>query len=125
MKKRLLRLIVICAAFLAGGCAYAIFVRVTGRGIPCLFYTLTGLKCPGCGVTRMALCLLRLDFSGAWRQNPAIFSFLPLGAAVAADIALRYVRSGITVPHKWARIAVQGMVAVLLVFGAVRNFIGV
>lgn len=124
MKKRLLRLIVICAAFLVGGCAYAIFVRATGLAIPCLFYTLTGLKCPGCGVTRMALCLLRLDFAGAWRQNPAILCLLPVGAAVAADIAVCYVQNGVRLPHKWANFAIWGMIAVLSVFGVVRNFTG-
>ena len=43
-------------------------------GIPCLFYRLTGLKCPGCGNTRAALSLLRLDFSAAFFYNPM---FLP------------------------------------------------
>lgn len=123
MKKRLLRLIVICAAFLVGGCAYAIFVRATGLAIPCVFYTLTGLKCPGCGVTRMALCLLRFDFVGVWQQNPVILCLLPLGAAVAADVAVRYVRSGVSLPHKWANSVILGMIAVLLAFGVVRNLI--
>lgn len=123
VKKRLFRLIVICAAFLAGGCAYAIFVRSTGLAIPCLFYRLTGLKCPGCGITRMALCLMRLDFAGAWRQNPAILCLLPVGAAVAADMAARYVRSGVRVPHKWANFAIWGMIVVLVVFGVMRNLL--
>lgn len=42
--------------------------------IPCLFNRLTGLQCPGCGNTRAALSLLRLDFSAAFGYNPM---FLP------------------------------------------------
>lgn len=45
-----------------------------GIAIPCLFYQLTGLQCPGCGNTRAALSLLRLDFSAAFNYNPM---FLP------------------------------------------------
>lgn len=37
---------------------------------PCLFLRLTGLRCPGCGTTRMAAALLRGDVGGAWYYNP-------------------------------------------------------
>lgn len=69
----------------------------------------------------MALCLMRLDFAGAWRQNPAILCLLPIGAAVAADMAARYVRSGVRVPRRWASFAIWGMIVVLVIFGVVRN----
>lgn len=45
-----------------------------GIGIPCLFYRLTGLQCPGCGNSRAALALLRLDLTAAFGYNPM---FLP------------------------------------------------
>lgn len=32
-----------------------------------------GIGCPGCGMTRAAACLLRLDFAGAWRMHPLVF----------------------------------------------------
>ena len=34
--------------------------------ISCLFYEATGIKCPGCGMTRALLAAVRLDFRGAW-----------------------------------------------------------
>ena len=40
-----------------------------GWGLPCLFYQLTGLLCPGCGNSRAALALLRLDLSAAFSCN--------------------------------------------------------
>ena len=36
----------------------------------CVFYHMTGLPCPGCGMTRAYLAALRLDFSEAFRMHP-------------------------------------------------------
>ena len=40
-----------------------------GFGIPCLFHKATGLLCPGCGNSRAAMSLLRLDIIGALKYN--------------------------------------------------------
>lgn len=40
-----------------------------GIGIPCLFRLLTGWLCPGCGNSRAALALLRLDIRAALEYN--------------------------------------------------------
>ena len=53
-------------------------IFVVGRGLYCPFWKFTGLLCPGCGVTRMCLALLRLDLAGAWRANPALLLALPV-----------------------------------------------
>lgn len=45
--------------------------------IPCPILTLTGIPCPGCGMTRAILALLRLDFAAAFSFHPMVFS-LPL-----------------------------------------------
>lgn len=45
-----------------------------GFGLSCVFHSVTGLLCPGCGNSRAALALLRLDFVSAWGYNPL---FLP------------------------------------------------
>ncbi len=111
------------AAALLGG-AYALVCSLLGFGIPCPFYTLTGWKCPGCGVSRMCLCLLRLDFSGAWRANPVLLALLPVGGVLAVRMAVRYVRSGDRRLVGAENGVVWCMCAILLVFGVVRNFIG-
>jgi len=46
----------------------------------CLFHQLTGLNCPGCGMTRAIYALLHGDFLTALHDN----ALLPLGLAVAA-----------------------------------------
>ena len=42
--------------------------------IPCLFKLFFGIPCPGCGITRAWLSLLRLDFRSAFRFNPMFWS---------------------------------------------------
>ena len=58
--------------------AYLLFVFFMYKlGIRCLFRMWLGVPCPGCGMTRALVRLLRLDFSGAWNYHPMVF-FLPL-----------------------------------------------
>lgn len=44
--------------------------------ISCIFYELTGLFCPGCGITRMFKSIIKLDFYQAFRYNPLVFIYL-------------------------------------------------
>ena len=78
-----------CALLLAAGLGYALWVRLTGLAIPCPFRAVTGLLCPGCGVTRLCLALLRGDFPAAWSANPVLLLLLPVLAALAVRTALR------------------------------------
>lgn len=51
---------------------------ITGHFIPCLIHKVTGLYCPGCGITRMLISLFRFDFYQAFRYNPLLFIMLIL-----------------------------------------------
>lgn len=57
---------------LATVAAIAVFYILAQRGIgiPCLLRSVTGLQCPGCGNSRAALALLRLDIAAAFGYNP-------------------------------------------------------
>ena len=102
------------------GALYAVFVRVFGGGLPCVFNLVTGLLCPGCGVTRMCLCLLRFDLAGAFRANAVLLCLLPVMAATAARLAYLYVRRG-TAHDRLSQAAIWAMIVILLVWGVVRN----
>ena len=65
--------------------------------------------------------LLRLDFAAAFRSNAALFILLPLGLAVLAGSAVRYLRTGERRPARWQSVSVWAMIAVLLAFGILRN----
>lgn len=64
--------------FLLLGIAYAIIVRYTSFCIPCFFNLVTGLRCPGCGITHVFLCLMNFDFAGAFHANAFLFTTSPL-----------------------------------------------
>jgi hypothetical protein len=57
----------------------------------CLFSALTGLPCPGCGITTSLLALARGDAQASWSANPAGFGVaaLLIGLAVVASVAMR------------------------------------
>ncbi len=121
MKSRIRKVIAIGVALLAGGLAYALICRWLGFGIPCLFYTVTGWQCPGCGVSRMCLCLLAGDIRGAYQANPVLLFALPALIAVLVDATVRYVRKGCWRTKGWSTVLVWILIVVLLVFGVVRN----
>ena len=120
-KSRLKRLLLQAGLILVIGLAYAVFVGLTGFSIPCPVRALTGLLCPGCGVTRLCMALLRLDFAAAWDANPVLLLLLPVLAALLARQAARYVKSGRSALSRGESALVWGMAAVLLLWGVARN----
>jgi len=55
--------------------AYFVFSKKIFHTI-CPLVALTGFPCPGCGLTRAGISVLRLDFVSAWRFHPFIFPIL-------------------------------------------------
>lgn len=51
----------------------------TDIGIPCLWKTMFGFECPGCGLTTAFIKLLQLDLAGAYKSNLLIFIVVPAG----------------------------------------------
>ena len=47
-------------------------------GLPCPIQHLTGISCPGCGMTRGLWELVTLDFAAAWHFHPAAFALPPV-----------------------------------------------
>ena len=120
--KRLRKVLLLGAGLGLAGLAYGLLCRRLGFGIPCLFNLVTGLQCPGCGVSRMCVSLMTGELAAAWEHNPAILCLLPFGMAVGLDCALRYIRTGVSAPHRWAERLCAAMAGILLVFGVARNF---
>ena len=48
------------------------FKKIFGLGLPCLFHSLTGLYCPGCGGTRAVRSLLRGDLRMSFQYHPLV-----------------------------------------------------
>ena len=104
--------------------AAAVFVLLAvSFTVGCPLNRLTGLKCPGCGVTRMILRILHLDFKTAFFYNPAIFCLFPLCAAAFCTFMLLEKRGKTAAAQKVKNTAVYFSIAVLVFFGVVRNIL--
>ena len=108
---------------LALGLGYALWVRLTGLAIPCPFRAVTGWLCPGCGVTRLCLALLRWDWTAAWNANPVLLLMLPVFAALGVRLAVRFVREDSAAGPKWESVVLWAMTALLIVWGVARNLL--
>lgn len=47
-------------------------------GVPCIFRAVTGIPCPGCGMTRAVISLLRADIADVFYYHPLVFLLLPV-----------------------------------------------
>lgn len=56
------------------------FLVCLALGRPCPIHYLTGIACPGCGMTRAMLSLLRLDLEAAVTYHPLSVAVLPVAA---------------------------------------------
>ena len=117
---------VACGCLLAGAAVYIAIAdpNAPGSHLPgCPLYELTGLYCPGCGLTRATHALLRGHFGAALGYNLLLPFFL--GAIVLGWFA--WVRAALgRTPVRWiARVSPWtggAAVVVLIVFGVIRNF---
>ena len=93
VRKRI-RFVVMLWGGICGVIAVFYGLAARGIGIPCLFYKITGLQCPGCGSSRAVMALLRLDLREALRHNalfPLEWGYL---AWVWIYACVRYIRTG-------------------------------
>ena len=81
MKRELKEVIIILAILLL----YFILNVTISFSVPCLFHEITGLYCPGCGITRMIIAIYKLDFYQAFRYNPLVFIMLPFIVFLVVD----------------------------------------
>ena len=120
IKKRLHKTLIKYAIVLWIALAYLLFVLCTGIGIPCVFHEITGLKCPGCGISRMLIALIKLDFAAAFKHNPVLFLTAPFLVAYLFGSEWKYVLYGHRHMGKW-QIFLWAELCLLLLYGIFRN----
>ena len=94
MSERFQKVIVQLIVLLFSGIGYYIFYKKTGIGIPCLFHSVTGLYCPGCGITRVITYTVQGQFLTAMSYNHALFFLLPILTILFLSMAVNYIKTG-------------------------------
>lgn len=112
-------LAVLCLAFAA------YMLRETGGAgwMPgCMFHKVTGLDCPGCGMTRATHALLNGRLADAFRFNPVGMVVFPLVMIALAIEVAGWVR-GKPLPFRLnpGRWGAVGIVVVMVAWWVVRN----
>lgn len=121
MKNRAFKICKYILSLLLIGLSYGIFVRKTGFAIPCIFYRITGLQCPGCGVTRMCLALMRFDFVSAYHYNKLLFIISPVIVFIITQQIYRYIRFNDAKTTKVQTAILILLVVLLVIWGILRN----
>lgn len=121
MKRRVEKVLIFLVTLMASGVAYVVFYIFVGFGIPCPFHLVTGLRCPGCGITRMVVSLVHFDFELAFHYNAALFVALPVFLVLAISIIVGYIKTGSQKLSRWQSIVVISLIVILLLFGVIRN----
>jgi len=125
MSKRHLLAVLIAAALLAVAGVFYVFDPAQGGFYPaCLFHSLTGLNCPGCGSLRALHHLTHGEIVAAFRSNPLLIGLLP----VIAFLGVRWLRRGrgsfVNDPAIFRPAIAWTLLAVTLAFAVLRNLPG-
>ena len=62
-----------------------IMLRIEDYMLPCFSKRIFDVDCPGCGLQRGLVFLLKGDFAAAWGMYPALFAMIPLFGFLAAN----------------------------------------
>lgn len=115
---------VLVAVVIAAIAVYKFFDPMESRIFPkCVFYSVTGLKCPGCGTQRALHAMLTGDLAAAWHYNAFWVVMLPVIALLlgAEGLRKRAPRLYVAVNSKWV---VAAVLVAVVAWWIARNALG-
>lgn len=122
MKERLYKTLKPIFLLLLVGGIYVVLIYTTGFKIPCPIKFATGFDCPGCGISRVLLSYLRLDFKTAFFTNPVITVILPIMFGDYVYHKYLYVVHNNKKPfNKLENISMYVMIGSLILYAAIKN----
>lgn len=120
-KNRVRKIIYRDGIILLVGILYAVFVRLTGLAVPCIFRTLTGWQCPGCGITRACLSLLKGEIRTSFSYNSFLYIAGPCIIYLIVRGALNYIKDNTFQLNRQDTVLTYILTVAALIFGVVRN----
>lgn len=122
MKERLYKTLKPIFLLILVGGIYVVLIYTTGFKIPCPIKFATGFDCPGCGISRVLLSYLRLDFKTAFFTNPVITVILPIMFGDYVYHKYLYVVHNNKKPfNKLENISMYVMIGSLILYAAIKN----
>ena len=103
------------------GIIYYIFISVTGKTIPCLFRSITGLKCPGCGVTNLCRYLIEFRVVDAIKCNIGLALLFPF----ICHVVIKEISNFVNCKQSTKNYETVAIIILLLIWGIIRNIIGI
>ncbi len=100
---------------------YLIFAKIFNIYLYCPFHEITGLYCPGCGVTRMIYSIFELNFYQAFRYNPLLFIFLPFIIILLINSIYSKFKKEKSIYEKIPNFVWSVFLVVLIIYWILRN----
>ncbi|MBQ8920833.1 MAG: DUF2752 domain-containing protein [Oscillospiraceae bacterium] len=115
-KAYLRRCLIVCGILLL----YYLEVMLIGLRIPCPIRLVTGHRCPGCGISTMLIHCSKGELHEGFHSNQVLFFAVPV-LVIGVIVKLIWMPRFLTPQSKFYRITSYVFLAVLLVFGVLRN----
>src|SRR4026209_2490389 len=93
----------------------------SGVSPPCMFRTLTGFTCPGCGTTRALHQILHGNFVTAFTLNPLLLLAIPFILFALLRYSVIVMRGGVPRPNALPAPYIYAIFFVILSFWIFRN----
>lgn len=100
---------------------YLILGNIFHLYVPCIFNLITGLHCPGCGVTRMLKEIIHLNFYQAFRYNMLAFIFTPIFFFLFINHIYCKIKNKKSIYQKIPNYLSVIVIVLFLIFGIIRN----
>ena len=124
MKKRVVNLFFVAIILVVLFVVYYYFCEMfPNLSLKCLFFELTGLQCPGCGVTRMLFSFFELEFLRGVQYNYFLAFSSPVLMGILGYFGYTYICDKKT--NKFFDIVCFVYILLLIVWGILRNIVGV